>query len=259
MTRASLNYDRFASNYDQRYAARSYPGILAALSQLVRETRAENVLEVGCGTGHWLREIKRLGFSARGLDPSLAMLKQARDHRESGEVLCGVAEALPLSAGAFDLVFCVNAFHHFREPETFLSEAARVLKPRGRLAVIGLDPHQPGTRWYLYESFPGVRDRDLARYRPHRRLAEMLRAAGFQSVSASEVEPLSHRFVGGEVWSDPFLEKDSTSQLMWLSDAGYAAGLSRIREAIVRAGAAGLQAEFAVHLSIFMVTGALLS
>jgi len=65
------NYDSIASKYDRRYDLYEYAGCRETLTNFLGEA-ATSVLEVGCGTGHWLAEIARLKPSRssddRGLD-----------------------------------------------------------------------------------------------------------------------------------------------------------------------------------------------
>lgn len=104
-------------------------------------------------------------FQVYGLDLSLGMLRQAvADEVPDGStlLLCNsCASRLPYIVGSFDLVFCVNALHHFRLPERFIMEARRVLKPDGRLAIVGLNPHDPSVNWYIYDYFEGVFEETL--------------------------------------------------------------------------------------------------
>ena len=76
-----------------------------------------------------------------GLDVSSGMLEQAR--RQAGERRIanavfqeGAAESLPFADGTFDIVTCRVAPHHFLDIQKFVAEAARVLKPGGRLALV---------------------------------------------------------------------------------------------------------------------------
>src|SRR5437660_25768 len=72
--------------------------------------------------------------------------------------------SLLLPDAGFDLIFCVNAFHHFPQPRVFICEARRLLRPGGALAITGMDPHAGRDRWYLYDYFVGTQDTDLRRF-----------------------------------------------------------------------------------------------
>ena len=49
--------------------------------------------------------------------------------------MIGDSENLPFAKDAFDVVVCTNSFHHYPNPQAFINEAARVLKPYGRLVL----------------------------------------------------------------------------------------------------------------------------
>src|SRR6266850_350603 len=155
MTDARVNYDQIAPTYNQRYTVSQFEGIAAALCSLTQDVRAERVLEVGCGTGRWLAELHPVARQVYGMDLSLGMLQQAQQRPESLSLICGHASHLPFLNAVFDLIFCVNAFHHFSQPRDFISEARRLLRPGGALAVMGMDPHAGRDRWYLYDYFAG--------------------------------------------------------------------------------------------------------
>ena len=98
------------------------------------------------------------------LDVSHQMLARARTQASQAELVQGRAEHLPWGNALFDRVFCINAFHHFRDKLAFLAEARRVLRPNGRVLVVGLDPHSESDRWFIYDYFTGTREIDKCRY-----------------------------------------------------------------------------------------------
>jgi SAM-dependent methyltransferase len=98
------------------------------------------VLDVATGAGHTARRFAAQAGFVVGGDLTHAMLKTARaalGEAETAHVaLCQHdAEALPYAGETFDAVTCRIAGHHFSEPMRFVQEAARVLKPSGRLGV----------------------------------------------------------------------------------------------------------------------------
>ena len=137
-----LDYDQIAPTYDQRFSESSRADTAAAIQHLVQELGASNVLEVGCGTGHWLLLLPGT-CQVYGLDRSTGMLKQAQQARGNLKLCCGRAEELPFPDQFFDLVYCVNAIHHFEDARAFVHQARRLLRPGGALAVIGSEPRRP--------------------------------------------------------------------------------------------------------------------
>lgn len=97
------------------------------------------LLDVAAGTGAATTSLIERGARIVALDPAVRMLAHARS-RLSGHVnwigcLGARAEALPIAAGAADVVVIAQAFHWLDE-EAALAELARVLYPIGLLAVL---------------------------------------------------------------------------------------------------------------------------
>jgi SAM-dependent methyltransferase len=93
------------------------------------------VLDVGCGSGLTLVLAARRGALASGLDISPGLLGVARRRLPDADLREGDMEALPFDAAVFDAVLGVNAFQFAGDPLRALREAARVLRPGGRLVA----------------------------------------------------------------------------------------------------------------------------
>jgi SAM-dependent methyltransferase len=251
-----VDYDKVAPTYDKRFAcyAASPWGVAAALIDLAGELQAGRILETGCGTGHWLRVLNPLGCTVYGLDLSMGMLRLARS-AGIPNLVRGIAESLPFPSAAFDLVFCVNALHHFAEAPRFIRQSRRLLRPGGALAIAGMDPRSRHDRWYLYDYFPGTQELDLRRYPSSGEIVNWMIDAGFDLLRWQVVERLHETRTGREILDDPMLQKNATSQLTLLSDQEYAAGIARIQAAIAQAEAHGGEAVFPVDVSLQMVVG----
>src|SRR5712672_1974823 len=61
-------------------------------------------LDVGCGTGRWVRRYRELGFSPVGVDATIGMLRIARSHRTTCPLAAGLAYNLPFRNSVFDCV-----------------------------------------------------------------------------------------------------------------------------------------------------------
>lgn len=250
-----VNYDQIASTYDRRFEVGGMRATAAALLALADDLRARRILEVGCGTGRWLADLRPATDQLYGLDLSTGMLSRARERDEQLRLVRGRAGQLPFPTAVFDLVYCVNAIHHFDEPRAFVFEARRLLRPRGTLAVVGMDPHGCREHWYLYKYFRGTYETDLARFPSWGTVLDWAAAAGFEQVSWRVVEHIDDPKVGWAVLEDRFLRKDATSQLTLLTDEAYAEGLRRIRTALEAADATGKQLIFPSDILIGMVVG----
>jgi ubiquinone/menaquinone biosynthesis C-methylase UbiE len=250
-----LNYDQVADTYDQRYSqGGSMPGIEAALSSWLCGFQVGRVLEVGCGTGHWLERIVQKSQQCFGLDRSVGMLLKAR-HRSSRLVLThGLAEALPFRNESFSAVFCLNALHHFTQPAEFIREAWRLIQPGGGLAIIGSNPHNRKDQWYIYQYFEGTYEADLARFPEWGEVLDWAAEAGFQLIGWRTVEVVNDPKQGQAVFQDPYLAKNATSQLATLSQVDYQVGLERMQAAMLSAESEGVILTFPVRICFGMLT-----
>ncbi len=99
---------------------------------------AESILDVGCGTGLLLEEIRsRLPESQlAGIDLSVKMLELA-EGRMAGFATLAVADAVALvfPDDRFDAVVTSSSLHHWADPRAVFAEIARVTRPGGRLVV----------------------------------------------------------------------------------------------------------------------------
>ena len=95
---------------------------------------AGSVLDLGCGDGRLTAELDAGELTAA--DVSRVALDRARrrvPHAQIAEL--EPDEPLPFDDGAFDLVLCAETIEHVRDVQLLLSEARRVLKPGGTLAL----------------------------------------------------------------------------------------------------------------------------
>jgi SAM-dependent methyltransferase len=255
MTSMRLDYDQIADTYNRRYADGGLKGVAAALHNLVGALDPQQLLEVGCGTGHWLAGLRAAGGRRYGLDLSSRMLAQAQEREERLDLVRGRASRLAFADAAFDLVYCINALHHFERQRAFLSDARRLLRPGGVLAIVGMDPRISRGRWYVYDIFEGTYETDLARFPSREALIDWMAAVGFEAIDLRIVEHIHDQKVGRDILDDPFLDKASTSQLALLTDEAYAAGVSRIRAMLAAAEAGGKTLTFPADLLLIMITG----
>jgi ubiquinone/menaquinone biosynthesis C-methylase UbiE len=88
-------------------------------------------LDVGCGTGHHLRDLAARGFELAGVDGSADMLSAARANCPDADLLEADVTRLPFEADSFDLALCIEVLRYLPDPEACISEMARVLRPGG--------------------------------------------------------------------------------------------------------------------------------
>jgi ubiquinone/menaquinone biosynthesis C-methylase UbiE len=247
----SVNYDDIARTYDRRYQQNDYSGVESALTAFVGEHVDQRVLEVGCGTGHWLRSFCGTGIRVTGLDASAQMLAHAKTQAPGAALAQGSAEYLPWANESFDRVFCINAFHHFQGKVVFLTEAMRVLRPGGLMMIVGLDPHTGVDQWYIYEYFANVLEIDRRRYPASSQIREWMQAAGFADCVTREIQHLPVRLGARAALEQGRLDKSVTSQLSVLTDEEYRQGVARVRQAVASAEARGESLHLSADLRLY--------
>jgi ubiquinone/menaquinone biosynthesis C-methylase UbiE len=101
------------------------------------------LLDIACGTGQFLREVKanhpRLHVSGLDLSPDyLAVARRALEPWSRVRLVQGAAEAMPFGDGEFDAATCIYLFHELPPPVrcAVVGEIARVLKPGGTLILV---------------------------------------------------------------------------------------------------------------------------
>ena len=184
---------------------------------------ASTVLEVGCGTGNYaLALARRFGCVTCGLEPSAAMLQHAR--RQPGSVLwiLGHAEQLGFADQAFDLIFSVDVIHHIPNKVAFFQQAARALRPGGRLCTVTDSEEIIRRREVLSGYFPETVEVDLGRYPRLAQLEAWMFAAGLADIQVVTAEqPYEIKT------ARPFRDK-AYSCLHLISEEAWQAGLDRL-------------------------------
>jgi ubiquinone/menaquinone biosynthesis C-methylase UbiE len=93
-----------------------------------------DALDLGCGDGRLTAELRAERIVAS--DVSAVAVERARRRLPAAEIVRVEPDApLPLPDSAFDLVLCAETLEHVRDVQLFLSEARRVLRAGGRLAL----------------------------------------------------------------------------------------------------------------------------
>jgi SAM-dependent methyltransferase len=111
MSMNQIEYGETAREYSMyRRAAQAAVERLIAGSGIAGTSR---VLEVGCGTGNYISEIRQwVGCECWGVDPSPEMIGQARQGNQRVAYGVASAEHLGVDEGAFDFAFSVDVVHH---------------------------------------------------------------------------------------------------------------------------------------------------
>ena len=172
------------------------PERLRRLLDLAAVRSGEEVLDVACGPGIVAQALAERGAVVTACDLTPGMLREAAT--SGARLLRADAVRLPFVDAAFDLVLCRNSFHHFPDPAGALSEAARVLRPGGRLAYEDMAAAEDLRERDLQETIERLRDRAHARTLPPGEVRALLAAAGLR-VTEERIVPMTVDF---DEWID---------------------------------------------------------
>jgi 2-polyprenyl-6-hydroxyphenyl methylase/3-demethylubiquinone-9 3-methyltransferase len=109
-----------------------HPWILKKIQENFAEMKVE-ILDVGCGAGFLPNDFAREGYPMTGVDLSAESLKVARKYDKTNTVKYLEADALhlPFPDAHFDVVTCMDFLEHVEDPEKYIHEMSRVLRPGG--------------------------------------------------------------------------------------------------------------------------------
>ena len=175
-----------------------------------------DVVELGCGTAYFSAWLAKRGARPVGIDPTPAQLETAREmQREFGlefPLLEGVAESVPLPDQSFDLALSEYGASIWADPQRWIPEAARLLRPGGRLvflcnaivSVLTMDLEGSTERLQRPQRGLGRLEwpdtNEVEFHVPHGELIDLLRANGFDLERLIELyapeRATTHEFYG---------------------------------------------------------------
>src|SRR5262245_7481057 len=129
-------WDRLRADlFGSHFAMRALVGLLPA---------AWTVADLGCGTGALLQLLAPHVTRVVGIDASEEMLGAARarlEHVTNVDLRHGTLESLPIDDRSVDAATMMLVLHHTAAPAAAMVEAARILRPGGRLLIVDMAPH----------------------------------------------------------------------------------------------------------------------
>jgi ubiquinone/menaquinone biosynthesis C-methylase UbiE len=201
---AARYFAAHAANWDELRALHiPEERVEAAIADLVGSASLNAVLDLGTGTGRMLELLAPLASRAVGVDQSPQMLAVARARLEKAglrnvQLRQGDIYALPVERDFYDLVIIHQVLHYLDDPARALREAARALRPSGRLLIVDFAPHA---------------EESLRELHAHRRLgfageeiAGLMTDAGLEFVERRDLVP--NKKEGGKLTVSLWLGRD---------------------------------------------------
>ena len=136
-----FDFDLLADSYDDWYAGRR-GGMYDRLEKkliadfLPANTEGKQLLEIGCGTGHWSRFFSEYGFEVTGLDISERMINAALQKNIANVSFLTVdGHLLPFDNDSFDLTAAITTLEFVLDAEAVLLEMIRCTRKPGRILL----------------------------------------------------------------------------------------------------------------------------
>jgi len=153
--RAKMAEEYFANHADEWDSLRSMhvaeSEVEDAMRRVLDTASIGNVLDIGTGTGRMIELFAGDAEHFTALDNNSEMLRIARAKlaglvpdkidQEHVEIMLGDFNALPLPDSKFDTVIFHQVLHYAQNPEAVIAEAARVLRPGGRMMIVDFAAH----------------------------------------------------------------------------------------------------------------------
>ena len=134
-----LRYNVTADSYDEQYTDEQRRKYTKALEKVDVTNNA--ILDVGCGSGLFFKEVETQAEMVVGVDVSHNLLLKAKERAKASQntfVLQADADHLPFKNNLFGFVFAFTVLQNMPKPTETLQELKRVAKKSGRVVVTGL-------------------------------------------------------------------------------------------------------------------------
>jgi len=140
----SLSFDRIAEQYDETRGGFVVGRSFADAIQATIPPAPARIVEFGVGTGLVALPMTERGYDVLGVDLSPKMIAVARERIGARVAVADVSRA-PLATECCDVVVAARVLHVVGDPGAALTEAARILRPGGRMVAIlaGSDQEAP--------------------------------------------------------------------------------------------------------------------
>ena len=164
--RENEEYADFLEGWDPAFYAKY-------ANTLCPDEPAGKALDVGCGVGQVVKRLMELGYKAHGVEVSGPSIEKAKQISERCQLYDG--RNLPFGDATFDSVGALNVLEHVEEPEAFIAELVRVVKPGGKVVIsspnffraLGLRDYHPkmrgiGNKWRNWQRLQAKRRQMMA-------------------------------------------------------------------------------------------------
>lgn len=154
------------------------------------------LLDIGCGTGHYMARLRQRGFAVAGVDGSEEMLEHARANNPGAEIARADVESVPFPDASFDFVLCIEVLRYLPDARRCVQEMARLLKPGGVCLATAAPALNLNGYWIINRIASSMRVSNLVRLKQFFTTSRRLRR---EFIAADFLTPTVHGVYFGPV------------------------------------------------------------
>jgi ubiquinone/menaquinone biosynthesis C-methylase UbiE len=227
MAVSNPHFNNVSGHYDRGRVSEDIWFWAGEAEKLARLGEGSLIVDMGCGTGNYGLGIQfRTGCTVVGFDPSIGMLKQAREKTPGFPIVQSVAEHMPFRSDVFDLVYAAQVWHHVRGRQEAATECNRILRLGGTKIAHTIGHAQLNSK-VVFRFFPEIKQGQLDAYPSDEAFQTFFGNAGFRE---TEIIPYNvERYQS----ADEFIviaEKKLWSMFRPITQAGLEKGVAELKK-----------------------------
>ncbi len=176
-------YDKIGQGYDETRKADPY--LTGRLLHHLSPNKKSTYLDIGCGTGNYTNELQKAGYNFIGVDPSVEMLKSAKERNSRVQWICASSEQTGLQSNFINGIIASLTIHHWNGLKKAFIELNRILKNNGIIVIFTSTPKQMKGYW-LNHYFPKMLKDSMAQMPSFENVKDSLINAGFTLIGTEK-------------------------------------------------------------------------
>lgn len=131
----NINFSKIAKRYEKDSLVQKTAAEI--LINLICIGNKDDILDLGCGTGHLSRRMREMTTGkVVGIDSSIGMIKEAEQRNGGLDIIFEIKKAEEMDYNnAFNIIFSNSSFQWFKNPEPVLKNCYRALRRNGRIGI----------------------------------------------------------------------------------------------------------------------------
>ena len=247
MAVSNPHFNKVSSDYDRGRVSEDIWFWAGEAERLAHLDLGSLIVDMGCGTGNYGLGIRaRTHATVVGFDPSIGMLKQAREKTPDLPVVKSVAEHMPFRGDVFDLVYAAQVWHHVIDKQAAVTECCYIIK-RGGSKIVHTIGHAQLNSKVVFKFFPEIKQSQLDAYPSNEAFKTYFAKVGFRF---TEIYPYNmERYQSADEFIE-IAEKKLWSMFSSISREGLEKGVADLKRWKVEHGDAPIRNDEMITLFV---------